>query len=225
MGIVRSLAFDAHRPHRRVVRVAHRGVRRCRATYSRLPRCAACCQPASRSTSTFRPPRPRRPRTRSSRTYGGRGDRADPEQEQARATRRTLSIRQSESCFAAADAVLDLLIPAAHAQADLNIATPAVRQLTSSMEARHAQLRKSLRLGRHWPDAGRSGGDSRSEPRASAERNALRKLVADENADRANLYREIAAANGHPEWESGHSRYVRRTLGEQGVRRLVLPGF
>jgi uncharacterized protein YdbL (DUF1318 family) len=33
------------------------------------------------------------------------------------------------------------------------------------------------------------------------ERNALRKLVADENADRQALYREIARANGHPEWE------------------------
>jgi uncharacterized protein len=34
------------------------------------------------------------------------------------------------------------------------------------------------------------------------ERNAVRKLVADENADRSSLYREIAAANAHPEWET-----------------------
>src|SRR5690348_6696219 len=44
--------------------------------------------------------------------------------------------------FAAATNVLDLLVPAAHADADLNISTPAVRQITASMEARHSQLKK-----------------------------------------------------------------------------------
>ena len=34
------------------------------------------------------------------------------------------------------------------------------------------------------------------------ERNAARKLVAEENADRVALYREIAVANNHPEWEA-----------------------
>ncbi|HHH13598.1 MAG TPA: DUF1318 domain-containing protein, partial [Thiolapillus brandeum] len=34
------------------------------------------------------------------------------------------------------------------------------------------------------------------------DRNRLRKLVADENRDRNALYREIARANGHPEWEA-----------------------
>jgi uncharacterized protein YdbL (DUF1318 family) len=43
------------------------------------------------------------------------------------------------------------------------------------------------------------------------ERNAARKLVADENADRANLYREIASANGHPEWEAD----IRKTFAER----------
>ena len=33
------------------------------------------------------------------------------------------------------------------------------------------------------------------------ERNAVKKLVADENADRDALYREIARANGQPKWE------------------------
>ena len=31
--------------------------------------------------------------------------------------------------------------------------------------------------------------------------NLVRQLVADENRDRSALYREIAVANGHPEWE------------------------
>lgn len=119
--------------------------------------------------------------------------------------------------LAAAGAVLDLLVPAAHAQADLNIATPAVRQLTQSMETRHAQLKK-------YYDSGAIGltSDGLVEVRDQnaiplPERNAARKLVADENADRANLYREIAAANGHPEWE----RDIRVTFAERWASKAA----
>jgi len=35
-----------------------------------------------------------------------------------------------------------------------------------------------------------------------AQRGALTGLVKEENADRANLYKEIAVANGHPEWQA-----------------------
>jgi uncharacterized protein YdbL (DUF1318 family) len=109
----------------------------------------------------------------------------------------------SKVLLAAAGSVLDFLIPRASAQgADLNIATPAVRQLTQSMEARHGQLKK-------FYDGGAVGltRDGLIEIRDQnliplPERNAARKLVADENADRSSLYREIATANGHPEWET-----------------------
>jgi uncharacterized protein YdbL (DUF1318 family) len=47
------------------------------------------------------------------------------------------------------------------------------------------------------------------------ERNAVRKLVAEENADRANLYREIANANGHPEWEAD----IRSTFAQRWITR------
>lgn len=113
--------------------------------------------------------------------------------------------------LAAASSVLDFIVPPAQAQADLNIATPAVRQLTQSMEARHAQLKK-------YYDAGSIGltRDGLVEVRDQnlvplPERNAVRKLVAEENADRTNLYREIAAANGHPEWEAD----IRTTFAER----------
>jgi len=111
-------------------------------------------------------------------------------------------VGDSRLLLAAASAVLDFIVPPANAQADLNIATPAVRQLTQSMEARHAQLKKLY-------DSGAVGltRDGLIEVRDQnliplPERNAARKLVADENADRASLYREIATANGHPEWET-----------------------
>ena len=48
---------------------------------------------------------------------------------------------------------------------------------------------------------------------ALADRNRLRKLVADENGDRNSLYREIATANGHAEWEAD----IRKTFAERWV--------
>jgi uncharacterized protein YdbL (DUF1318 family) len=115
--------------------------------------------------------------------------------------------------LAAAGGMLNLIVPTANAQADLNIATPVVKQLTQSMEARHAQLKK-------YYDSGSLGltRDGLVEVRDQnliplPERNAARKLVADENADRANLYREIANANGHPEWETD----IRKTFAERWI--------
>jgi uncharacterized protein YdbL (DUF1318 family) len=113
--------------------------------------------------------------------------------------------------LAAAASVLDFVVAPAHAQANLNIETPAIRQLTQSMEARHTQLKK-------YYDAGAIGltRDGLVQVRDQnlvplPERNAVRKLVAEENADRANLYREIATANGHTEWEAD----IRTTFAER----------
>jgi uncharacterized protein len=120
----------------------------------------------------------------------------------------------------AAGAVMNFLIPTANAQADLNIATPVVKQLTQSMEERHAQLKK-------YYDSGAIGltrdglialRDQNLVP--LPERNSARKLVADENADRANLYREIANANGHPEWETD----IRGTFAERWIGKAS-PGW
>ena len=113
--------------------------------------------------------------------------------------------------LAAAASVLDFIVSPAHAQANLNVDTPAIRQLTQSMEARHAQLKK-------YYDAGSIGltRDGLVQVRDQnlvplPERNSVRKLVAEENADRTNLYREIAAANGHAEWEAD----IRTTFAER----------
>jgi uncharacterized protein len=119
--------------------------------------------------------------------------------------------------LAAAASALNFIVAPAQAQADLNIATPAVRQLTQSMETRHAQLKK-------YYDAGSIGltRDGLVEVRDQnlvplPERNAVRKLVSEENADRTNLYREIAAANGHPEWETD----IRTTFAERWASKAA----
>ena len=113
--------------------------------------------------------------------------------------------------LAAAASVLDFIVSPAHAQANLNVDTPAIRQLTQSREARHAQLKK-------YYDAGSIGltRDGLVQVRDQnlvplPERNSVRKLVAEENADRTNLYREIASANGHAEWETD----IRTTFAER----------
>ena len=42
--------------------------------------------------------------------------------------------------------------------------------------------------------------DAKSVP--LKQRNAVKQIVAEENRDRNQLYKEIAVANKHPEWES-----------------------
>jgi uncharacterized protein YdbL (DUF1318 family) len=117
--------------------------------------------------------------------------------------------------FAALGNVLDFIVPPAHADVDLNISTPAIRALTQSMESRHGELKK-------YYDSGAVGLTSngtievRDQNAISlAERNTARKLVTDENADRAALYREIAAANHHPEWEAD----IRSTFAQRWIER------
>lgn len=135
--------------------------------------------------------------------------------------RSSLPVQPGEMLVAAAHSVLNLLVPAAQAQgADLNVSTPAVRQLTQSMEQRHAKLKK-------FYDSGAIGltRDGLVEIRDQnlvplPERNATRKLVADENADRTALYREIATANGHPEWEMD----IRTTFAERWASKAA-PGW
>jgi uncharacterized protein YdbL (DUF1318 family) len=103
--------------------------------------------------------------------------------------------------FAAVGSVLDFVIPAAHAQADLDIATPEIRAITASMEGRHGSLSKYYGSGAvgFTADGMVEVRDQNAIP--LPERNAARQLVADENKDRAALYAAIAKANAHPEWE------------------------
>jgi uncharacterized protein len=117
--------------------------------------------------------------------------------------------------FAAAGAMLNLVIPAAHAQVDLDVSTPEIRAITASMETRHAQLAK-------YYSSGAVGltEDGQVEVRDQnviplPERNAVRQLVADENRDRSALYSQIAKANHHPEWEKD----IRETFAKRWISK------
>lgn len=98
--------------------------------------------------------------------------------------------------------VLDFLIPAAHAQADISISSPAIQKITASMQARHSRLVPFYQSGAIGltADGLITVRDANAAP--LKDRNTVRQLVAEENNDRNALYREIARANGHPEWEA-----------------------
>jgi uncharacterized protein YdbL (DUF1318 family) len=88
----------------------------------------------------------------------------------------------------------------AHGQGNLEINTPAIAAIKSSMQSRHAQLAPYYASGAIGlaADGMLAVRDAKAVP--IAQRGALNSLVAAENADRASLYKEIAQANGHPEW-------------------------
>lgn len=108
-----------------------------------------------------------------------------------------------------------LLLPAvSYAQAaDLEINTPAIGSLRASMKERHIKLDPhyasgAVGLTRDGLIAVR---DANLIPLPS--RGAVNGLVAAENQDRNALYREIARANAHPEWEAE----IRSTFAQRWV--------
>jgi uncharacterized protein YdbL (DUF1318 family) len=111
-------------------------------------------------------------------------------------------------------AILEALVPAAHAQADLEIATPAIDKLKASMKARHQRLAEFYDLGA----VGLTGDglvsirDAKLAP--LNRRGELQQLVEEENRDREALYAEIANANGHPEWRED----IRATFASRWVQ-------
>lgn len=110
--------------------------------------------------------------------------------------------------------LLNLLVsPAQAAEADINLATPAIDSLRASMKARHAALEPHYNSGAVGltSDALIAEHDAGAIPLQN--RNSVKQLVADENNDRNALYREIAQANNHPEWEAD----IRKTFAKQWV--------
>jgi uncharacterized protein YdbL (DUF1318 family) len=103
----------------------------------------------------------------------------------------------------------------AWAQGNIEINTPAISQIKSSMQARHSQLAAHYASGA--VGLGADGNvvlrDANAVP--LAQRQAVQGLVAQENTDRAALYREIARANGHPEWEAD----IRSTFAQRWIER------
>ena len=98
---------------------------------------------------------------------------------------------------------INWLISSAHAQqADITLSSPAINEITAKLKARFNDSLKTHLDNNvigftndglvEIVDAGQLG---------LKDRQTVKKLVADENRDRVALYREMAIANNHPEWE------------------------
>ena len=120
--------------------------------------------------------------------------------------------------------VLDAVIPAAYAaesQPDINIRTPAIQAIEARMRGRFQSTLQGLL------ESGAIGfthnGDVAIRDASKiplAQRGQATRAVAAENADRAELYKQIAAANGHPEW----AQRMRESFAKQWISR-ARPGW
>jgi len=116
----------------------------------------------------------------------------------------------------AAAGLVDFFIADANAQqAEIEINTPQINAIKARMANRQQQQLNPMF------DAGAIGfgadglvviRDRSAVP--LSERRSLESVVADENRDRQAVYREIAVANGHPEWEKD----IQETFAKEWVR-------
>ncbi|MBD8524818.1 YdbL family protein [Pseudoxanthomonas sp. CAU 1598] len=112
--------------------------------------------------------------------------------------------------------LLSFFIADAHAQqADISLRTPAIQAIQDRMAERFQSQLSGLF------DAGALGfgNDGLIVVRDAAavplkQRAGLSQLVAEDNRDRNAVYREIAVANGHPEWEG----QIRDTFARQWIQ-------
>jgi len=109
----------------------------------------------------------------------------------------------AHAVLVAAAGVVDFFVRDANAQqVEIEINTPQINAIKARMANRQKQQLDPLF------DAGAIGFGADGlvvvRDRAAvplSERRSLESVVADENRDREAVYREIAVANGHPEWE------------------------
>lgn len=110
---------------------------------------------------------------------------------------------EGQQLLLAAAGVMDFFVSSAAAQeVEIDIDTPQINAIKARMAQRQQSSLNALF------DAGAIGfsndGLVMVRDRAAvplSERRDLESTVADENRDRSAVYREIAVANGHPEWE------------------------
>lgn len=100
-------------------------------------------------------------------------------------------------------------------QGNLDVNSPAITQLKSSMAERHRALEPYYISGA--VGLARDGTVALRDPAVVplAQRQAATRLVATENEDRAALYREIARINNNPAWETD----IRATFAQRWIDR------
>jgi len=124
---------------------------------------------------------------------------------------------------AALGATLAALVPAANAQGAeaLNVSSPAITRITSSMTQRFGELRKFFESGAIGLTKDGNVDVRDLNAVGLADRATAKRLVSEDNADRAQLYAEIAKANNHPEWETD----IRKSFAKRWVATGAQPGW
>ncbi|HYD33894.1 MAG TPA: YdbL family protein [Methylophilaceae bacterium] len=113
-----------------------------------------------------------------------------------------------------------LVAPLAFGQADIEINTPAITSIKASMKNQHQQLKPFYESGAIGLTRDGMVGVRDANLVPLADRQKLNSLVAAQNKDRNALYKEIAVANGHPEWENE----IRSTFAERWISKAQ-PGW
>lgn len=103
----------------------------------------------------------------------------------------------------------------AQAAADIEINSPAISSIKSSMQARHSSLAPLYANGAVGLTKDGMVAVKDASVLPLKERGSLNSLVAAENKDRDALYKEIAVANGHPEWEAE----IRSTFAQRWIQK------
>lgn len=123
------------------------------------------------------------------------------------------SLQQPSTRFS----LLDLIFPAAHAQSvNIDINTPEIVAIQNRMSARfNSELAAFFDQGAIGYDQNAMIAIRDLSVVGLKDRNTLKSAVSADNADRKAVYREIAVANGHPEWED----QIRQTFAERWISR------
>ncbi len=129
----------------------------------------------------------------------------------------SLDLRGLEQGYAMT--LLDILIPPAEAAGAVKFDadTPAVHKLQAAMKQRHAQLKPFYESGAIGFTQDALVGIRDLNAASLKQRGQLKNLVSAENKDRNQLYKEIARANGHPEWEKDvRDTFAKTWIGNAG---------
>ena len=116
------------------------------------------------------------------------------------------------------------LVPAANAQdadAALNVSSPAVTRIKQSMGARFAEMEKFFASGAIGLTKDGMVDVRDLNAVALPDRATVKRLVSEDNADRAQLYSEIAKASNHPEWEAD----IKKSFAKRWVATGAKPGW
>jgi len=125
---------------------------------------------------------------------------------------------------AAVGNVLYALVPSANAQdaeAALNVSSPAVTRIKQSMGARFGELEKFFASGAIGLTKDGMVDVRDLNAVALPDRATVKRLVSEDNADRAQLYAEIAKASNHPEWEAD----IKKSFAKRWVATGAKPGW